>query len=134
MVKSKKWFGSAQKLLRNGIEYASRGEAEFSAILDKLLLEKTIISWSPHPVFKLKNYKKQSVMKYTPDFLVTFPNGRKVCVEIKSGGKFAITEAANVRMAYFVFAYPDIPLVLIRSSGKDKFNLSELLFYSNSLI
>lgn len=129
MPDNKKWFNKANKFKLNGIEYASRGEAEFSLILDKLLAEGRISNWRAHPSFPLQNFKKQNTMKYTPDFLVTTNSGQDICIEIKSGGKAAITEAANVRMAYFVHAYPHLPFILIRSSGRDKFNLRELLAY-----
>ncbi|MFT8362932.1 MAG: DUF1064 domain-containing protein [Sporolactobacillus sp.] len=106
---------NAKKTPYKGVLYDSKLEAQFADYLEKHLKAGLItkVERQPHYVVLdagvTDNGTKYSKVIYTPDFLVTYPNGAQEAIEIK--GKE--TKDFLIRKKFFYFSYPWLPLKIL---------------------
>lgn len=80
---------SAKKVVINGIKFASKREAEYYLRYNDMLNKGELVELHLQPKFLLqekfrdKNGKMEREIKYTADFQLDYPDGRKVVVEVK---------------------------------------------------
>jgi hypothetical protein len=105
----------ARKTMYKNVRYDSKMEAAYAAELDKQLKSGTIDKVERQPHYDiLSSGETEWVMKYkkvvyTPDFLVTYQDGRQEAIEVK--GKE--TRDYLVRKKLFYASYPQIPLRVV---------------------
>jgi predicted nuclease of restriction endonuclease-like RecB superfamily len=79
----------AKKIEIDGHVFDSKREAEFYQIYKLLLDGGQLTSLELQPQFELQPHfrdsegKMERAIKYTPDFLLTYPDGKKLAVEVK---------------------------------------------------
>lgn len=105
----------AKKTPYKGIMYDSKMEAQFAEYLDKNLKDGTIVKLERQPHYvvldagETDNGTKYSKVIYTPDFLVTYPNGMQEVIEVK--GKE--TRDYLIRKKLFYAEFPQITLKIV---------------------
>ena len=105
----------AHKFTVYGITFDSRREAAEYLKYRDMLNKGEIMKLELQPEFELlptfKSFgKTQRGVKYTPDFLLTYPDGRKVAVEVKG---YRTTDYI-LRAKMFRWKYKDIELLEVR--------------------
>lgn len=121
-------YGAKETTYR-GIKYDSQMEASYAAELDKQLKAGKIqkIERQPHYVVLDAGETEYGVkfgkVIYTPDFLVTYQDGRQEAIEVK--GKE--TRDYLIRKKLFYTAFPFIPLKVVTYTKRTKWiELDEL--------
>lgn len=93
----------------DGLYVRSAWEANYARYLNWLVAKGEIAEWSYEPkTFEFEKIKR-GTRAYTPDFLVTFPDGRHEWHEVKGW----MDDKSRVRMERMAKYYPDEKLVLI---------------------
>lgn len=112
-AKSNKYH--AEKYTVYGMTFDSKREGEEYLIYRDMLLRGKLKKLECQPTFELlptfKSFgKTQKGIKYTPDFLLTYPDGRQVAVEVKGYR----TADYVIRAKLFRWFYKDIELLEVR--------------------
>lgn len=109
-------FG-AQKVTIDGVEFASRAEANRYGQLKLLERARDIKALGVHPKFPLK-VNGVLIGVYTADFAY-FEGGRQIVEDVKGG---PIREADSLRMRVFMALYPTHELRIVdRKGGWERF-------------
>jgi len=109
-------FG-AQKVTIDGVEFASRAEANRYGQLKLMERAKQIKALGVHPKFPLK-VNGVLIGVYTADFAY-FEGGRQIVEDVKGG---PIREADSLRMRVFMALYPTHELRIVdRKGGWERF-------------
>jgi hypothetical protein len=108
-----------KKIVVNGIEYDSKMEYEFHLILLAEKQQGKIAEIEIQPKYELlpafeKMGKKHRAMTYSPDFLVTYPDGRKVVIDVKGHPN----DRFPLKKKLFDFNYPDLELIVMKKVNK----------------
>ena len=96
---------NAKKTTVDGIVFASKRESEYYLIYKSMLQHGEIVSLERQPRYEIiPKFGKERAAYYTPDFRLTYPDGRVVVVEVK--GK--ATRDYILRRKLFKLANPDV--------------------------
>jgi hypothetical protein len=106
----------AKKTVIDGHTFPSRREAEYYLLYKSMLQRKEIVNLELQPSFILipryvnKAGKKIRECKYTADFMLTYPSGRKVVVEVKGYR----TRDYQLRRKMFEYKYREYEFMEVR--------------------
>lgn len=89
--------------------FLSRWEANYARYLAYQQEQGAIASWAYEPRTFLFDKAKRGTRSYTPDFLVTYPDGRHEWHEVKGW----MDEASKARIERLATFYPDEKLIVI---------------------
>ena len=107
---------NARKTTVDGITFASKRESEYYMIYKSMLRHKEIRSlelqprYEIIPAFRGNDGKKERATYYTPDFRITYPDGRVCVVEVK--GK--ASRDYSLRRKLFKRQNPDVMFMEVR--------------------
>ena len=106
---------NAKKTGLDGFTFDSAREAQEYLRLKLLKKAGEIKDFQPHPTFILQERFKRdghtyAAIRYTPDFLVEYPDGRQAAVEVKSEATRRARDY-SIRKRLFLNIYRDIDFV-----------------------
>lgn len=101
-----------KKIIIDGIKFDSQDEAAYYLDLKEMKERGEVVKFILQPKLTLiPSYKKYgrtiAAITYTPDFLVIYPDGKEVYVDVKG---FA-TDASILRKKIFDYIYPELTLI-----------------------
>ena len=108
-----------RKTVIDDIKFDSKDEATFYLDLKEMKRNGEIKNFSLQPKMVLipsfKKYNKTiKSATYTPDFLVEYPNGEKVYIDVKGFE----TDASKLRKKMFDYFYPELKLIWLVKNKK----------------
>lgn len=108
-----------KKVTVDGITFDSKDEASYYLDLKLMKARGEVVSFELQPTFTLippfRKYNKAiRALTYTPDFLVVYPDGEEVYIDVKG---FA-TDASKLRKKLFDYNYPDLNLIWLSKNKK----------------
>ena len=78
---------SKGNVVKRGIGLMNKTEARYAAMLDEMIQRGEIVKWWFEPFsLRLTSPDKGRGVRYTPDFLLVYPDGETVVVDIKGDG------------------------------------------------
>jgi hypothetical protein len=102
--------------------YDSLSEAYYAYLLDTMVADKKIKSYTRQTRYKLQGRTGCRSLAYKTDFTATGKSGREYIIDIKG----RILPEANVKLAYFEYVYK-MPVYVVMTTGPDKFDVSFII-------
>lgn len=99
-----------------GERYDSRGEAEYTRVLEAKKAAGVIRGWRrgrPWPVLEAPSGRRVTLR---PDYEVELPDGSRYCLDYKGG---PVTAVFKIKAIAWECAYPDVPLRIVRADGEE---------------